>query len=252
MIRFVVLLIAGFLPAGAEAPALQSSQRIVVSVAASLLDALTEISAAYKKSTGVTIDLNGGGSNTLARQIASGAPVDVFLSADDLQMLIVERADRIVRGTRTNLLTNELAVIVPSTSTLSIKQPPDLARVKRIAMGETTAVPVGVYGKKWLERQKLWNTVADKVVPFPTVLAVLSAVDAGRVDAGIVYRTDAMTRSNVRVAIQVPAKTNPDLSIMMPAAVIRGSHEAAGRAFLTYLKGPEARAVFVRKGFGVP
>jgi molybdate transport system substrate-binding protein len=248
VIRFVISL------AVAAATLFQGQERILVSVSASVNDALVEIVAAYRTSAGVTIDLNSAGSNTLARQIAAGAPADLFLSADETQMDVVARADRLVRGTRTNLLTNELTVIVPANSTIPVKQASDLASagVKRLAMGEPAAVPVGVYGKKWLEKQNLWTAVSPKVVPFPTVLAVLTAVDAGRVDAGIVYKTDAMTRSNVRVAISVPAKANPELSIVLPAAVIRGAHEEAARKFLAYLKGPEARAVFVRKGFGVP
>src|ERR671913_759951 len=86
---------------------------LVVSVAASMHDALAEIAGLYRAATGVTVALNTGGSNTLARQIVEGAPVGLFLSADNLQMDVVEKAGRLVPGTRTRLLTNELAVVVP-------------------------------------------------------------------------------------------------------------------------------------------
>ena len=228
--------------------------RLTVSVAASLNDALTEISSAYTKSTGVKIDLNVGSSNTLARQIAAGAPVDVFLSADESQMDVVALADRIVKGTRTTVVTNELAVIVPLGSQKKIAQVSDLAggAVTKVAMGDPAAVPVGVYGKKWLQKQRAWAAIEPKVIPFPTVLAVLSAVDAGRVDAGIVYKTDAISRSTVKVAINVPAKANPEAAAVYPGAAIRRGDEAGAKAFLAYLKGASARAVFTRKGFGVP
>ena len=217
-------------------------------------DALIEISTAYTKATGVVVDLNAASSNALARQIAAGAPVDLFLSADDAQMDVVALADRIVKGTRTTLLNNELAVIVPFSSQKKIAQPADLAgaEVSRLAMGDPAAVPVGVYGRKWLEKQRIWAAVAAKVVPFPTALSVLSAVDAGRVDAGIVYKTDAISRSNVKIAIAIPARANPEIAVAHSAAVIRGNNETAARAFLAHLKSPGARAVFTRKGFSVP
>ena len=86
---------------------------LVVSVAASIHDALAEIAGLYRAATGVTVAVNTGSSNTLARQIVEGAPVGLFLSADDLQMDVVEEAGRLVPGTRVRLLTNELAVVVP-------------------------------------------------------------------------------------------------------------------------------------------
>jgi len=225
---------------------------LVVSVAASLNDALAEIAGLYRAATGVSVALNTGGSNTLARQIVEGARVGVFISADNIQMDIVEKAGRVVPGTRTRLLTNELAVVVPhdAPATIALTQILE-GRVTRVAMGEPSSVPAGVYGRRWLEAQKAWDRISPKVVPFPTVRAVLSAVEAGRVDAGIVYRTDALT-SNVRVIAQIAAKDHPYLDIVQPAAVIAGPEAAEGRRFLEFLKGPQARAVFTKRGFGLP
>ena len=225
---------------------------LVVSVAASLNDALAEIAGLYRAATGVSVALNTGGSNTLARQIVEGARVGVFISADNIQMDIVEKAGRVVPGTRTRLLTNELAVVVPhdARATITLTQILE-GRVTRVAMGEPSSVPAGVYGRRWLEAQKAWDRISPKVVPFPTVRAVLSAVEAGRVDAGIVYRTDALT-SNVRVIAQIAAKDHPYLDIVQPAAVIAGPEAAEGRRFLEFLKGPQARAVFTKRGFGLP
>ena len=213
-------------------------------------DALVEIADLYRAASGVTVAINTGSSNTLARQIVEGARVGLFLSADDIQMDVVEKAGRIVAGTRTRLLTNELAVVVPHDAPASLTLADVLeGRVARLAMGEPSSVPAGVYGRKWLEAQKAWDRVSPKVVPFPTVRAVLSAVEAGRVDAGIVYRTDAMT-SPVRVIGRISAKEHSYLDIVQPAAVIAGPMQADARRFLEFLKSAPARAVFTKRGFG--
>lgn len=118
---------------------------LVVSVAASMHAALNEIAVLYRAATGVTVALNTGSSNTLARQIVEGAPASVFLSADDLQMDVVEKAGRLVAGTRTRLLTNQLAIVVPSDAPAIFSLAALLeGRVTRLAMGETASVPAGV------------------------------------------------------------------------------------------------------------
>ena len=250
--KVLQLLAAGITVAAAfSTPVAAQPPGLVVSVAASVSDALDEIAGLYRAATGVTVALNVGGSNTLARQIVEGAKAGLFLSADDRQMDLVDKAGRIVPGTRTRLLTNELAVVVPKTTADF-----QLSRVlegsmARLAMGEPAAVPAGVYGRRWLEHAGAWERVQPKVIPFPTVRAVLSAVEAGRVDAGIVYRTDAAT-SAVRIVSVVSRKDHPYLDIAYPAAVIKGPGEAEARKFLEFLKGPQARAVFDRRGFGRP
>lgn len=242
----ITLLAAYSTPVAAQSPGL------VVSVAASIHDALAEIAGVYRAATGVTVALNTGGSNTLARQIVEGAPVGLFLSADDLQMDVVEKAGRLVPGTRTPLLTNELAVVVPHDAPADFTLERLLeGRVSRLAMGDPSAVPAGVYARRWLENQKAWTRLSPKVVPFPTVRAVLSAVEAGRVDAGIVYRTDAAT-SRARVVGRITPKDHPYLKIVQPAAVIAGPMAAEARRFLEFLKSAPARAVFAKRGFGTP
>jgi molybdate transport system substrate-binding protein len=244
-LALITVLAAISTPVAAQPPGL------VVSVAASVYDTLDEIAGLYRAATGVTVALNAGGSNTLARQIVEGAKAGLFLSADDIQMDVVEKAGRIAAGTRTRLLTNELAVVVPqSTKAFTLAQLLE-GSLSRLAMGEPGAVPAGVYGRRWLEHEKAWTRLAPKVVPFPTVRAVLSAVEAGRVDAGIVYRTDAAMAA-VRIVAVVSKKDHPYLDIAYPAAVIAGPSEREARKFLEFLKGPAARAVFDRRGFGAP
>lgn len=233
-------------PVAAQPPAL------VVSVAASVHPALEEIAGLYRAATGVTVALNTGSSSTLARQIVEGAPASVFVSADDLQMAVVEKAGRVVAGTRTRLLTNQLAVVVPADAPAAFTLAQLLeARVTRLAMGEPASVPAGVYGRRWLEHEGAWSRLQPKVIPFPTVRAVLSAVEAGRVDAGIVYATDARD-SSARVVATLSSQDHAYLNIAHPVAVIVGPAEAEGRRFLQFLQGAAARAVFARRGFGTP
>ena len=242
----ITVLAAFSTPVAAQPPVL------VVSVAASVHDALDEIAGLYRAATGVAVALNAGGSNTLARQIVEGAKAGVFLSADETQMDAVEKAGRIVRGTRARLLTNELAVIVPQNSkTLTLAALLE-GRINRLAMGEPAAVPAGVYGRKWLEHEGAWARLESKVIPFPTVRAVLSAIENARADAGIVYKTDAMSASGVRVIGGASPKQHPYLDISYPVAVIAGPAEAEAKRFVEFLESPPARAVFDRRGFGKP
>jgi molybdate transport system substrate-binding protein len=247
LLAFITVLAAFSTPVVAQPPGL------VVSVAASVYDALEEIAGRYRAATGVTVALNPGGSNTLARQIVEGAKAGLFISADELQMDAVEKAGRIAAGTRTRLLSNQLAIIVPATSRSNVTLAQVLeGRVARLALGEPGAVPAGVYARKWLEHQHAWARLESKIVPFPTVTGVLSAVANGRVDAGVVYRTDAMTSKHVRVIGHVERNDHPYLDISYPAAVIAGVSEAEARKFLEFLKGSAARDVFDRRGFGRP
>jgi molybdate transport system substrate-binding protein len=240
----ITVLAACSTPVAAQPPGL------VVSVAASAHDALDEIAGLYRAATGVAVAVNTGGSNTLARQIVEGAPAALFLSADNTQMDVVEQAGRLVPGTRTPLLTNALAIVVPQDARAGVSIDDVLqGRVARVALGDPRAVPAGVYGRQWLERQGAWPRVQPTVVPFPTVRGVLAAVEAGRVDAGIVYATDARG-SRVRVIATVSPADHPYLDIVLPAAVVKGPAETDARRFLEFLKGPPARAVFTRRGFG--
>lgn len=251
-IKVVQCLAAGATVLAFSAPVTAQPPGLVISVAASLHEALAEIAGLYRAATGVPVALNTAGSNTLARQIVEGARADVFISADDIQMDVVEKAGRLVPGTRTILLTNELAVIVPRDAPADVTLAQVLERPRsRIALGGPSAVPAGVYARRWLEHEGLWTRISPKVVPFPTVRGVLGAVEAGRVDAGVVYRTDALT-ANVRVIARVSQNEHPYLDIVQPAALVRGSSEAQARRFLEFLKSAPAGAVFTKRGFGRP
>jgi len=244
LIPVVLALAAGRL-AGAEPPA-----ELNVAAAASLTDALQEIKAAYEKPGGDALLLNLGASSTLARQIGEGAPADLFLSADEAKMDDLEKRGLVLAGTRRSVLSNVLVVVVPKDSPLAVTSPADLAspRLHALALAEPRTVPAGIYAREYLEKLKLWDRLAGRVVPTENVRAALSAVEGGNADAGIVYKTDAGISKKVRIAWEVPPAEGPRISY--PFAVMAGTRRPeAARRLLAYLESPAALAVFRKYGF---
>lgn len=243
--KLAFLVFAAILP-----PSQTFAREVTVLAAASLTDALKEIAATYEKESGDKVMFNFGASSTLARQIREGAPADLFLSADEAKMDGLEKAGLLAPGTRRSILSNRLAVVVLAGSPLPISQVADLAgsRVRAIALAEPQTVPAGIYAKEYLLKTGLWPTIRDRVVPTENVRAALAAVESGNVDAGIVYRTDALISKRVRVAFEVPSREGPDIS--HPFAMLKESASPeAARRLLAYLASKAARDVFVKYGF---
>ena len=234
----------------------QQSSSITVSAAISLKDALDELGPIFQAQqhrkyggSGTAVTYNYGGSGTLARQIEQGAPVDVFFSAAEKQMDELAAQGLIVADTRRDLVGNALVLIAPAQSTaLHSFQDLSNAAVKTIALGETSTVPAGMYARQTLEHLGLFAGVEKKVVYAKDVRAVLTYVETGNADAGLVYQTDANTSQKIRVIAVAPADSHDP--ILYPAAVLRDAKDkAAARAFLEFLQGPDARAVFLKYGF---
>lgn len=223
---------------------------LTVFAAASLSDALKEIAKAYEPASGDRLQFNLAASSTLALQIKQGAPADIFFSADEAKMDDLAKAGLLAADTRRSLLSNTLVIVVANDRPFPLTTPADLAKpaVGRIALAEPQTVPAGIYAKAWLEQNGLWKKVIDKVIPTENVRACLAAVESGNVDAGIVYKTDALISKRVRIAYEVAAADGPTISY--PLAVIKNSPRSeAARKFTVYLAGPEARAVFTKYGF---
>ena len=225
---------------------------ILVSAAASLTDTLKEIGAAYRSKSRHTVEFNFGSSSGLARQIEEGAPADIFFSADLAQMDRLDKRGLLETGSRINLLSNQLVIIVPADSKLAISSPRDLlnADVKRIALAEPSSVPAGVYSKKYLTEEGLWNQVKPKVVPVQDVRATLASVESGNVEAGFVYKTDAAVSKQVKIVYEVPVAKGP--KITYPVAIVKASKQkVAARDFLNFVQGSTARNTFKKYGFVV-
>lgn len=225
---------------------------ILISAAASLTDVLKAITTGYQAKAKHTVKFNFGPSSGLARQIEEGAPADIFFSADLPQMDALDKKSLLEPGSRKNLLSNQLVIIVPADSKVAITSPKDLlkADIKKIALAEPSSVPVGVYSSKYLTDEGLWDQVKPKIVPVQDVRATLAAVESGNVEAGFVYKTDAAISKKVKIVYEVPVDKGP--KITYPAAIVKESkNKNAARDFMNYVQSPAAKDAFKKYGFVV-
>lgn len=230
-------------------PAAHGAQ-VNVFAAASLTDSLKQIGAAYAKQSGDKVVFNFGASSFLARQIEEGAPADIFFSADEAKMDQLDKKNLLVKGTRTNLISNSLVIVVASDSTTLLPNAHGLTNrnIKRLALADPKTVPAGIYAKEYLSKLRLWPALEPKVVPTDNVRAALAAVESGNVEAGIVYKTDAAISKRVKVTCEVPRAEGPAISY--PVALLKeAKHAEAARRFLDYLNSPDARRIFSEFGF---
>ncbi|MET0256193.1 MAG: molybdate ABC transporter substrate-binding protein [Luteibacter sp.] len=234
-------------------PGLASAADLVVSAASSLTDAFQSVGKAYEaRHPGTHVVLNFAASDVLLRQIASGAPADVFASADQIAMDKAVAAGAIDPSTRQDFATNRLVLIVPRGATVKVGSPADLRgpAVKRVAYGDPASVPVGRYTRAALERQGLWEAVSAKGVVAQNVRQSLDYVARGEVEAGFVFATDAaIMKDKVSVAATVPTPK----PISYPIAVVAGSKQASeAKAFAAFVQSAEGRGILAGFGFEAP
>ncbi len=240
-----------FFVAGWAIPA--SATDVVVSAASSLTNAFQKVAKAYEsKHPGTRIVLNFAASDVLLRQIANGAPADIFASADQKTMDTAQAQNALLEGSRKNFAANQLVLIEPSSSPLVVKSLDDLKQpaIKRIAYGDPASVPVGRYTQGALQAAGLWTDVAAKGVLAQNVRQALDYVARDEVDVGFVYATDAAIMADkVKIALRVPA-TQP---ISYPIAIIKTSkNPAEAQAFETFVLSTEGRQLLATSGFLKP
>ncbi|MCE9658109.1 MAG: molybdate ABC transporter substrate-binding protein [Burkholderiales bacterium] len=226
---------------------------LTVSAAASLTNAFKEVGAVFEAANpGVSVRLNFGASGALLQQIARGAPVDVFASADQETMQQAEQQQLVRPGARVNFVSNALVVVVPKDATALPKALVDLAApaVKRVAIGIPASVPVGRYTRAVLEKAQLWPPIEAKMIGAQTVRQALDYVARGEVDAGFVYSTDAaILGDKVKVAFVVPTGT----PVVYPIATLAASPQPAlAQKFVAYVTSQAGQAVLAKYGFGKP
>jgi molybdate transport system substrate-binding protein len=231
-------------------PVNQENVQLTVSAAASLKEALGEITSLYSKAKAtVAIRNNFGSSGDLQQQIMNGAPVDVFISAAAKQMDELQKKDLIVADTRRDLLTNKLVLIVPADRS-DAKELKDLTNVsiERIAIGDPRSVPVGQYSEQVLTKLDLMQALEPKLVLANNVRQVLQFVESGNAQAGIVYATDAKTSTKVKVVQVIDAKLHKP--IVYPIAVLqKSSNQPSAKSYLEFLSSEPAKTVFEKYGF---
>jgi len=248
-LRITICLFAAMIPLAWAPGQVGADPGLLVSAAASLSESFKEIGRSFAaKNPGVKVRFNFAGSGPLLQQIAQGAPVDLFASADQETMDKAEKGGFLLPGSRVDFTRNSLVLITPMYMSV-VKGLGDLklGRVQKIAIGNPASVPAGRYARAALERQGLWEPLASKVVRGISVKQTLEYVLRGEVEAGFVYATDAAgTKDKVRVVAEIPTAA----PIVYPVAVVASSaNKEKARAFIGYLRSAEAQAILLRHGF---
>jgi molybdate transport system substrate-binding protein len=251
---FVGLSTAVVIAAVPVGQAVAQSRPVLVFAAASLKNALDDAAGRWSKETGKQTRISYAASSALARQIESGAPADVYISADLDWMDYVAQRKLIRPESRTNLLGNRIVLIAPKESRTEAQIEPGFPLRKllgegRLAMANVQAVPAGKYGKASLEALGVWTSVQDRIAQAENVRAALLLVSRGEAPLGIVYQTDAAADPGVRIVGAFPEDTHPP--IVYPIALVAGSANPDAAAFVAWLQSPAARGSFERQGFTV-
>jgi molybdate transport system substrate-binding protein len=253
-VMMMVLAVMGLCLAAATGMAAESE--VVVFAAASTTNAVTQVGDLYAAKGLGKITTSFASSSTLAKQIASGAPADVYLSANKKWMDFLEKKEAINKATRFDLLGNRIVLIAPMKSpiqTIDVKKGLDLAALLgsdgRLSMGDPGHVPAGMYGKGAMETLGLWAQVKDRLAPMKDVRAALVLVERAEAPLGQVYATDAAISKKVRVVGTFPLESHRP--IVYPVAATAGGKTDSAVKFLDFLKTPEVRAIFEKYGFEV-
>lgn len=229
---------------------------LLVFAAASLKPALDTILARPEVAALGRVQASYASSSQLARQIEAGAPAALFVSADADWMDYLAQRQLIVAGTRANLLGNTLVLVAPKDSALALTLAlgADLVGALgadgRLALAEPNSVPAGKYAKAALTKLGVWNSVESRIVAADNVRAALNFVARGEAPLGVVYRSDAVSETAVRVVATFPADTHAP--IVYPAALVAGHDTPAARQLLALLQAPAQQAIFREYGFDAP
>ncbi|AKB62325.1 molybdate ABC transporter substrate-binding protein [Methanosarcina mazei] len=229
----------------------QESETIMVSAAASLTEAFSDMESQFEaENPGVDVNFNFAASGNLRTQIENGAPVDVFASADQKNMNTLAGENLIENSTRKDFAQNSLVLIVPASSTLNITGIEDLTtpEVGRIAIGNPDSVPVGNYTRTALTEAGTWDQLENKFVLAEDVKAVLTYVERGEVDAGFVYMTDAKTAAPG--TIEIVTNVTVSTPISYPIALISASdNKEEAQEFVDFVTGEEGQEILEEYGF---
>lgn len=237
------------------APA-QAAAPLTVFAAASLKESMDEAALAFQRDTGQAVRVSYAGSSALARQIEQGAPADVFVSADMDWMDELQSKDLIDATTRSALLGNTLVLVAPKDSTAQAMPLragtnllPLLGERGRIALALVDSVPAGKYAKAAFTSLGMWDALQSRTAESENVRAALLLVARGETPLGVVYGSDARAEPRVRVLATFPEGSHPP--IVYPVAKVKASRHPQAAAFVQWLHGPAAVAIFRKHSFSV-
>ena len=225
---------------------------LVIAAAASLKEATADIESVFEeKNKNIDLVFTYGGSGSLQQQIEQGSPTDVFISAGSKQMDMLDNEGLLLDGTKEDLLTNKVVLITPKDKTdLTSFEDLNSDKVTQIGFGEPSTVPVGQYTEETLESLGILDGIKNsgKVVYAKDVKEVLTWVETGNVDAGVVYETDAKTSNSVNIVCEAPENSHDE--IIYPVAIIEDSKNIEGaKEFIEFLNSDEGKAIFKEYGF---
>ncbi len=243
----LALFLASQMGAGARA------ERVTIFAAASLTDAMQAAADAYAADAGDTLRFSFAASSTLARQIAAGAPAQIFASASAAWMDHLVDRGSVLAGSRVRPIGNRLVLVAPAADNrarAALTPALDLVEMLeggRLAVGDPDHVPAGVYARKALESLGLWPPLEARLARADNVRAALALVARGAAPYGIVYATDLRVAPAVAEIATFPADSHPPISY--PFAIVAGQDGPAVRRAFAYITGPAGQAVFARFGF---
>jgi len=248
--RHIILCSAAGLVLGVLTTNAQAESKVTVFAAASLTNAMGEIAKAYESEQPIKVQSSYSASSNLAKQIDSGAPADIFMSADSKWMNYLQDKKRIDVATRVNLLGNRLVIIAPKGKNFKVQTDKSFnfssAFNGRLCTGEIDSVPAGIYAKQSLVALKWWDSVKSRIIGTQDVRAAVVFVERGECDAGIVYETDAKVSNKVEIVATLPDETHEP--IVYPLALVQGAKPEA-KSFYEFIKSGKAKTIFIQYGF---
>ena len=229
-----------------------AEDKVTVFAAASLTNALTEISAQYQAEKASKIVHSFAASSTLAKQIENGAPADIFISADTKWMNYLQDKNLINTASRKEFLGNQLVIIAPKDRSFTVKfdKSFDLSKAfeGRLCTGDIESVPAGIYAKESLSYLGWWDSIKTRIVGTQDVRGALAFVERGECAAGIVYETDAKISNKVEIIGVFPAQSHKP--IVYPMAFVANAKNA-NNDYFRYIQSDAGLAVFKKYGFNI-
>lgn len=221
--------------------------QVNLSVAASLREAMNEMTRMYaKKHPGTTFVNNFGASGTLAQQIENGAPSDVFVTANSEWVDYLKGRKLLNVPSLKIFAYNEL--VFAGTTGRGVAGMRDLPKLDRIAIGSPRSVPAGRYATEAMQKSGVQPRLAGKLIMAKDVRECLMYAEMGEVDGAFVYRTDALIAKKARILFTVPGNLHQRVSYPM-ALTATGARNAEARAFFAWMQGTEAKSVLRKYGF---
>jgi len=243
MVLLAVCFFMGVPPAAAA--------EVRVSAAASLSEVVVALAAGFQQENpGITVLANFGGSGTLAKQIAQGAPVDLFISANQSWMDYLVKEGKVAGNMVRIFVGNSLVLVGQKKKSLGSLA--ELGTMQRIAMGSPRSVPAGQYAEQALRAVGVYEKLLaeSRLVLAQDVRQALLYAERGEVDAAFVYKTDALLAERAVILFSVPGKLHDP--ILCPMAVtVKGEKSPAAKLFFEYLGGEKARGILVKSGFSM-